>query len=68
MVPSVTLLSMRFLGLGGTDEVGASSYLYELDGVRLLVDAGVRPTMMGEASLPSFDLLEEGARRREYLA
>ena len=50
---------MRFLGLGGTDEVGGSSYLYELDGLRLLVDAGVRPTMMGEASLPSFGLLED---------
>jgi Cft2 family RNA processing exonuclease len=50
---------MRFLGLGGTDEVGASSYLYELSRIRLLVDAGLRPTMMGEASLPMLEVLEE---------
>ena len=49
---------MRFLGLGGTDEVGASSYLYDLDGTRILIDAGLRPTMIGEASLPMLELLE----------
>jgi predicted metal-dependent RNase len=49
---------MRFLGLGGTDEVGASSYLYELSSMNLLVDAGLRPTMLGEASLPNLELLE----------
>lgn len=50
---------MRFLGLGGTDEVGASSYLYKLSSSSLLVDAGLRPTMMGEASLPLLDRLED---------
>ncbi|MDZ7703619.1 MAG: MBL fold metallo-hydrolase [Trueperaceae bacterium] len=49
---------MHFIGLGGTDEVGASSYLYRLNNLNLLVDAGLRPTMMGEASLPSLDLLD----------
>ncbi len=34
---------MQFTGLGGTDEVGASSYLYTLPEGRLLIDAGVRP-------------------------
>lgn len=50
---------MRFLGLGGTDEVGASCYLYELNGVRLLIDAGQRPSQLGEAALPRLELLRE---------
>lgn len=49
---------MRFLGLGGTHEVGASSYLYELGGIRLLVDAGQRPSQLGAAALPQLELLE----------
>lgn len=32
-----------FLALGGGDEIGASSYLLNVDGVRVLIDAGVRP-------------------------
>lgn len=31
---------MKFLALGGTDYVGASSYYVELDGTRLLLDCG----------------------------
>ncbi len=49
---------MRFLGLGGTDEVGASCYLYEFGDARLLIDAGMRPTMIGEESLPMLELLK----------
>ena len=33
---------MRFLALGGTT-VGASCYLFELGGIRLLIDCGVQP-------------------------
>ena len=50
---------LRFVGLGGTDEVGASSYLYLLKEGNLLVDAGVRPGGGGEAALPTFELLGE---------
>ncbi len=42
---------MRFLGLGGTNEVGASCYLYKLGNTRLLIDTGMRPTMIGKGSL-----------------
>ena len=31
---------MKFLALGGTDYVGASSYYVELDGTKLLLDCG----------------------------
>jgi len=51
---------MLFTGLGGTDEVGASSYLYTLPEGRLLIDAGVRPGVLGAAALPDFALLEDG--------
>lgn len=48
-----------FLGLGGTDEVGASSYLYLLSEGRLLIDAGLRPGQIGEAALPRLELLQD---------
>lgn len=50
---------LRFIGLGGTDEVGASSYLYLLKEGNLLIDAGMRPGRVGEAALPKFELLAE---------
>ncbi|GGJ47952.1 MBL fold metallo-hydrolase [Deinococcus roseus] len=50
---------MEFLGLGGTDEVGASCYLYRLPEANLLIDAGLRPGMQGDASLPYLKLLQE---------
>jgi Cft2 family RNA processing exonuclease len=52
-------MTIQFLGLGGTDEMGASSYLYLLKEGNLLIDAGVRPGGVGEAALPKFELLGE---------
>lgn len=48
-----------FLGLGGTSEVGASSHLITIGPVRVLVDAGARPSQTGLAGLPNLDLLDE---------
>jgi len=48
----------KFLPLGGTN-VGASCYLYELGGTRLLIDCGIQPGLLGEASLPRLELLTE---------
>ena len=53
------MIDLQFIGLGGTDEVGASSYLYLLREGNLLIDAGVRPGGVGEAALPRFELLGE---------
>lgn len=50
---------LHFLGLGGTDEVGASSYLYRLREGNLLIDAGARPGSVGEAALPQLERLAE---------
>lgn len=52
-------LPFTFRALGGADEVGASSYLYELDGTRVLVDAGMRPKGAGEESLPDLGALAD---------
>lgn len=48
---------LHFLGLGGTDEVGASSYLYLLKEGNLLLDAGLRPGTVGKAALPQLGRL-----------
>lgn len=53
------MADLHFLGLGGTDEVGASSYLYLLQGGYLLIDAGARPGRVGEAALPDLARLSE---------
>lgn len=52
---------LRYIALGGGSEVGASSYLYEFPEARVLIDAGVRPRDIGEASLPNLALLGEFA-------
>lgn len=51
----------EFIGLGGTNEVGASAYLYRLAEGNLLIDAGLRPGLIGKAALPGLELLEEEA-------
>lgn len=52
-------MSFAFIGLGGTDEVGASAYLYLLKEGNLLIDAGLRPGQVGEAALPKLELLAD---------
>lgn len=47
------------IGLGGTDEVGASSHLYLFGATKLLIDAGLRPGMIGGDALPSLEALKE---------
>lgn len=48
----------RFVGLGGTNEVGASASLYRIDQFNILIDAGIRAGIQGDSSLPSLELLE----------
>lgn len=55
----VGAVSLVFKALGGGSEVGASSYLYEFGSDRILVDAGVRPNVVGPESLPDFTHLAE---------
>jgi Cft2 family RNA processing exonuclease len=48
---------MRLTNLNPADEIGASSWLVELDGHRLLLDAGTNPKHEGRASLPRYELI-----------
>ena len=48
--------SVRLTILGGGREVGASAHLLDIDGARLLLDAGSHPRHEGLASLPRYDL------------
>jgi Cft2 family RNA processing exonuclease len=49
---------LRFIALGGSDEVGRSCYLLELDQYRILVDCGVKPSE-SEDLQPRIDRLDE---------
>ncbi len=46
--------------LGGGQEIGANSYLLGLDGISVLLDAGLHPKKYGRDSLPDFDLIDRG--------
>ena len=45
---------MNFRFLGGANEIGASSTLIEIEGVRLLVDAGIRMGTDQDSQMPDF--------------
>jgi len=49
---------LRFLALGGAEEIGASCYYIGTDKAGLLVDCGVRTGLFGEGALPRFELLK----------
>ena len=46
---------MRITNLNPADEIGASAWLVEMDGHRLLLDAGMHPKRDGREALPLFD-------------
>ncbi len=43
--------------LGGGQEIGANSYLLQVDGIPILLDAGLHPKKYGWESLPQFELI-----------
>ena len=50
---------MRIANLNPSDDVGASAWLVGLEQHPLLLDAGVHPKLVGRASLPLFQPLDE---------
>ena len=48
---------IRFLPLGGADEIGASSFYLNISGTGILLDCGIHPRNKGIESLPKFELL-----------
>ncbi len=48
---------MRITNLNPDENIGASAWCVEMDGHRLLLDAGTHPKLNGHASLPLYDLI-----------
>jgi len=51
-------MAWTFKVLGGGQEIGANSYLLNIDGVPLLLDAGLHPKKYGLESLPDYDCID----------
>jgi Cft2 family RNA processing exonuclease len=49
---------MQIVNLNPDSDIGASSWLLEIDGHRLLMDAGTHPKREGRSSLPTYDLVK----------
>jgi cleavage and polyadenylation specificity factor subunit 3 len=47
-------MAWTFTALGGGQEIGANSYLLQIDGLSFLLDAGLHPKKFGWESLPDF--------------
>ena len=47
--------------LSGASEIGANSYLLDIDGTHIILDAGVHPKKEGNASKPRWDLITDGS-------
>lgn len=50
---------MRLLNLNPDTAIGASAWLVEIDGHRLLLDAGMHPKREGRAGLPLYSLIQD---------
>ena len=58
---------MKLHFLGGADEVGASCTLIEIEGRRILVDAGIRMGAAQGSQLPNFSVLDDVGMPDEVL-
>jgi Cft2 family RNA processing exonuclease len=50
-------MAWTFTVLGGGQEIGANSYLLQVDGFSFLLDAGLHPKKFGSESLPDYSLI-----------
>ncbi|HTX52967.1 MAG TPA: MBL fold metallo-hydrolase, partial [Candidatus Baltobacteraceae bacterium] len=50
---------MKILNLNPDTDIGASAWFVELEGHRLLMDAGTHPRIEGRGSLPRYDLIRQ---------
>lgn len=48
---------IKFLPLGGADEIGASCFYLNIDGTGILLDCGIHPRKSNKESLPKFELI-----------
>ncbi len=52
---------MRIINLNPASDIGASAWFVEIEGHRLLLDAGTHPKREGRSSLPLYDLIKNEA-------
>ncbi len=52
-------MNIKFLPLGGADEIGASCFYVNIDGTGILLDCGIHPRKTGYESLPKLDALKD---------
>jgi Cft2 family RNA processing exonuclease len=50
---------MKILNLNPDTDIGATAWLVELEGHRLLMDAGTHPRLEGRSALPRYDLIKK---------
>ena len=50
---------MKITNLNPDSDIGASAWLVDIEGHRLLMDAGTHPKLEGRASLPLYDLIKK---------
>jgi Cft2 family RNA processing exonuclease len=51
---------MRFINLARQNEIGANSYFLELNGRKIILDAGLHPKKFGEEALPNYRRVADG--------
>jgi len=51
---------MRFINLTRRNEIGANAYFLEIDGRKIVLDAGLHPKKYGEEALPNYRRVEDG--------
>lgn len=52
-------MSIRYIGLGASDEIGDSAHFLDIEGTSVLLDAGVHPRYEGRESLPDYDRIRD---------
>lgn len=57
--PKSCVTFMKITNLNPDTDIGASAWFVEIDGHRLLMDAGVHPKREGRAGLPRFDRVKD---------
>jgi Cft2 family RNA processing exonuclease len=50
---------IKFIPLGGADNIGANSYYLYIEGTGILLDCGMDPREKGKDALPNFQILEQ---------
>ena len=48
---------ITFTNMTGAAEIGANSYLLDMDGVRIVLDAGMHPKKDGRDAMPDYSLI-----------